>query len=180
MTDFELLLIRHGVAQEWSPNGDAERSLTPEGQTQIARSVAGLETLGLDFDRAMASPYLRARQTATAHCARLLRDSLGDVDFEIWPGLVPSAPADATLAEILARGSQLRDGMRLAVFGHNPNLSTVISLLFAGHAGAMVNLRPGDVAHFWVPSVPLSRSQGPRGVLTAFYPREHLERLAQG
>lgn len=172
MSDFELLLIRHGVAQDWAAGGDSERALTPEGTQQILRSVAGLRALDLRIDAAIASPFVRAQQTAQAHL-----QVLGG-QLETWAGLVPSAPASATVDELLSRGKVLRDGARLAVFGHNPNISEVASLLVAGHSAAMFNVRQGDVIHLLIPAVPFGRaSVAPKAVLLAFYPREALELL---
>ena len=173
MTDFELLLIRHGVAQEWAPGGDSERELTEDGRLQIEASSAGLRLLGLDAHLTISSPFIRARQTAEIHTARL------GGTHETWAGLVPSAPASATRDEILSRGKMLAQDQRLVVVGHNPNISSVLSLLVAGHGAAVFNVRPGDVAHLLVPStMPFVRGEHlPRAVMLAFYPRETLEKI---
>ena len=173
MSDFELLLIRHGVAEDWAPGGDSERSLTEDGKLQIEASSVGLARLGLHIDVAISSPFLRARQTAGVHCARL------GGELESWAGLTPSSPAAATRDEILQRGKSLGPDRVMAVFGHNPNITSVISLLVAGHGAAMFNVRPGDVAHLLIPtSMPFVRGDyPPRAVVLGFYPCETLERL---
>lgn len=173
MSDFELLLIRHGVAEEWAPGGDSERSLTEDGKLQIEASSVGLTGLGLRIDVAISSPFLRARQTAEVHCARL-----GGA-METWAGLTPSSPASATRDEILQRGKLLGPDQTMAVFGHNPNITSVISLLVAGHGAAMFNVRPGDVAHLLIPSsMPFVRGDHPpRAIVLGFYPCKYLERL---
>jgi phosphohistidine phosphatase len=173
LSDFELLLIRHGVAEEWAPGGDAERSLTEDGMLQIEASSVGLLSLGLHIDLAICSPFLRARQTAEVHCARLG----GTLDS--WAGLTPSSPASATRDEILQRGRSLAPDRRMAVFGHNPNITSVLSLLVAGHGASMFNVRPGDVAHLLIPSsMPFVRGENPpHAIVLGFYPCTTLERL---
>lgn len=172
--DFELLLIRHGVAQEWAPGGDAERPLSPNGKAQLRQAALGLARLGLTIDAAMSSPFVRARETAEIYLAELGPDA----PIEHWAGLTPAAPAQATVEELLALGKQV-SGARVAVFGHNPNISSVISWLVAGHGHTFFNVAPGDVIHLQIPtSMPFVRAaQTPRAVVLGFYPRESLEKI---
>lgn len=174
MGDFELLLIRHGVAEDWAPGGDAERPLTQAGRAQMARAAQGLKRLGLSVDAAMSSPFLRARQSA-----EIILEALGPSSpLETWSGLTPASPAQATVEELLVLGKQA-SGARVAVFGHNPNISSVISWLVAGHGHAFFNVAPGGVAHLQIPtSMPFVRgANAPRAVVLGFYPRESLEVL---
>jgi len=170
--DFELLLIRHGVAEEWAPGGDAERPLTVAGRAQIARAAQGLKRLGLDVDAAMSSPFARAKQSAEIYLEAIAPTA----PLEIWSGLTPASPAQATVEELLALGKHV-SGARVAVFGHNPNISSVISWLVAGHGHAFFNVAPGDVTHLQIPtSMPFVRgAQAPKAVVLGFYPRESLE-----
>lgn len=172
MSDFELLLIRHGVAEDWAPGGDAERPLTLAGREQIARAALGLSRLGLSVDGAMSSPFLRARQTSEIYLEFLGRSA----PVETWSGLTPASPAQATVEELLALGKHAA-GARLAIFGHNPNISSVVSWLVAGHRHAFFNIAPGDVTHLQIPtSMPFVRgAQTPKAVVLGFYPRESLE-----
>ena len=62
--DFELLLVRHGDAEDDAPGGDAARALTEPGQAAIRRVGAALERLELTWSEAWTSPYLRAKQTS--------------------------------------------------------------------------------------------------------------------
>ena len=40
----DLLLLRHGVAEKWSPNlEDSTKSLTPEGETKTRRVIHKLK-----------------------------------------------------------------------------------------------------------------------------------------
>lgn len=172
--DFELLLIRHGVAEEWAPGGDAERPLTVNGKSQLRLAAAGLLRLGLTIDAAMSSPFLRARETAEIYLSELGPDA----PVETWAGLTPAAPPQTTVEELIALGKQV-SGARVAIFGHNPNISSVISWLVAGHGHTFFNVAPGDVTHLQIPtSMPFVRgAQTPRAVVLGFYPRESLEKI---
>ncbi|MEE8408192.1 MAG: histidine phosphatase family protein, partial [Myxococcota bacterium] len=61
----DLYLIRHAIAEERRPGlEDPERQLTDEGKLRFERAVAGLQKLGVRFDRLYHSPWIRAAQTA--------------------------------------------------------------------------------------------------------------------
>src|SRR5436305_14853547 len=61
----QLLIIRHGTAEEASANGDdASRSLTKAGKKERKEVTAGLETIVDSIDAIAASPLVRAQQTA--------------------------------------------------------------------------------------------------------------------
>ena len=63
---FELYLIRHGIAaergKEWPD--DSKRPLTPEGISRLRKAARGLNALGVGFDQIVTSPLVRTRQTA--------------------------------------------------------------------------------------------------------------------
>src|SRR5262245_29314051 len=63
---YQLLLIRHGVAEERGPAwpDDAKRPLTEEGIERLQKSARGLERLDVWIDIILTSPLVRARQTA--------------------------------------------------------------------------------------------------------------------
>ena len=70
----KLYVLRHGVAEDRDhrkfPNDD-DRPLTLEGELKLARQAKGLNTLGLSVDVMIASPLVRAAQTA-----QIVRDGL--------------------------------------------------------------------------------------------------------
>ena len=51
-------LLRHGEAEDGSP--DAERKLTEKGERQSRIAGIALEKLGVDLDACLSSPKLRA------------------------------------------------------------------------------------------------------------------------
>ena len=57
----KVIIMRHGQA-DWSAPSDNERSLNRQGRQEVSSTVARLA--GQQVDRIIASPYLRARQTA--------------------------------------------------------------------------------------------------------------------
>ncbi len=174
MGDFKLIVMRHGQAESYSPDGDSGRRLTTVGRADLevgATALAGLLTI----DAAMASPFVRAQSTAEIICAP------HNVEFDTWAGLTPSSPPAATLEEIIERGRSLPEGSTLAVFGHNPNVTAVMGLLVAGRPDAYLNVRPGDAGVFIVPEMMPFRpmgAEGPVAILDAFYPLETLVRLS--
>jgi phosphohistidine phosphatase len=61
----ELLLLRHGIAEERSPDReDGGRALTPRGERRTRAVLERLLALDLGCERIVSSPLVRARQTA--------------------------------------------------------------------------------------------------------------------
>jgi phosphohistidine phosphatase len=61
--------MRHGDAENGEP--DWERRLTDKGRRQARAAGAALEALGVEFDLCIASPRVRARETAELACDEL-------------------------------------------------------------------------------------------------------------
>ena len=59
-------LLRHGEAEDGSP--DADRRLTAEGERQARSAGAALRALGVVLDACLASPKVRAADTARLAC----------------------------------------------------------------------------------------------------------------
>jgi phosphohistidine phosphatase len=114
----QLVLVRHAQAlPRGALRADAARPLSPEGRAGWARSVRGLERLGLRFDRLYHSPWLRAVQTADALM------SLVDAESVVCPEL--ARPPSAELLACLR-------GERVALVGHEPWLSELCAWLVLG------------------------------------------------
>ena len=79
-------LLRHGDAADGSP--DAERPLTEEGEGQARCAGAALAALGVELDACLASPKVRAADTARLAC-----EPLG-VEVQLEPKLA-GGPFDA-------------------------------------------------------------------------------------
>lgn len=118
-----LWVVRHARAVDRSISlRDARRPLTQEGRDRFAEVFRGLRGLGARFDLLLHSPLLRAIETAEmlAPCLR------GDGETAVTPFLA-ARPGASLLAEIAgARGRSV------AVVGHEPWLSELVSLLVTG------------------------------------------------
>lgn len=127
LSTMRLHLFRHGEAvakDDPAVTRDAERPLTEEGRRQVRGAATGMAALGVQPDRAMASPYARARQTAKA--AREAFDpapEMGEL-HELRP---EADPADARLAL-----DGLDDGESVLLCGHRPHLPRLTSYLLTG------------------------------------------------
>jgi phosphohistidine phosphatase len=116
-----LWLLRHGEAQRFAPQ-DALRALTEQGRQEVLESASRLR--GRPLEAILASPYLRARQTAELVAQAL--DYPGVVEIQPW--LTPdSDPADA-LDQLFRRPEA-----ELLVVTHQPFVGSLAGLLLHGH-----------------------------------------------
>jgi phosphohistidine phosphatase len=111
----KLVLVRHAEAAPGSP--DELRALTPEGHEQ-ARGVGDrLRADGIEPDAVLASPLLRARETAA---------DLGFGPAEPVDELGPGATVDDVRSAIAGRGETV------VVVGHQPDCSRITAALRGG------------------------------------------------
>lgn len=113
----KLWLLRHGAAEAYQRH-DADRQLTEQGREQVVQAAKFL--VGVQFDRVLCSPYVRARQTAELLCATLQRQG----DIEIVPWLTP----DDDVREVTRK----LDGYpveNLLIVAHQPLLGMLASWL---------------------------------------------------
>ena len=109
----ELILWRHAEAEDGGP--DMARPLTPKGRKQAARVARWLlERLPKDAV-VVASPAVRAQQTADALGKKILTEN----------GLAPGASVEAVLKA--AKGKRT-----VVVVGHQPDLGRAAAFLVAG------------------------------------------------
>ena len=95
----ELLVIRHGVAEEretFDATGqdDSLRPLTKEGRWKMERVAKGLRRLLPSVNLIATSPFTRALQTA-----RIVADAYGNVELEHLDALMPDGKPRAFMAE---------------------------------------------------------------------------------
>jgi phosphohistidine phosphatase len=118
-------MLRHGEAEEGSP--DAERRLTAKGERQANDAGRALARLGVALEACLASPRVRAFETARRACAPL--------------GLEPVREESLTGGPIDARA--IAGGFEeVLLVGHDPDLSTAVREL----TGAQVRLPKGGLA----------------------------------
>ncbi|MEO5925958.1 MAG: histidine phosphatase family protein [Bryobacteraceae bacterium] len=116
----ELYLLRHGIAEARATSGgDRDRALTPEGIERLRAQILKAKEAGLAPKWIVASPYLRAQQTA--HIAAAL---LGYSE-----PILPSTrlTPDSEQEEVWAEVRDLAPDSPLLFVSHEPLLSTVAS-----------------------------------------------------
>jgi phosphohistidine phosphatase len=118
-------LLRHGEAEDGSP--DADRKLTAKGEEQSRVAGQALAELGVRLDACLSSPKVRAADTARLAC-----EPLG-VEVKLEPKLA-GGPFDA---EALAAG--MEDVM---LVGHDPDFSMAVHAM----TGAQVRMKKGGLA----------------------------------
>ena len=137
----ELLLLRHGLAEERAGAADdGQRGLTPEGRERTARVIQRLVSLDLACDVVLSSPLVRARQTA-----------------ELAAALAPLADPLPLLERWLGPLSPRPGWRRLALVGHEPDLSTLAALLIGvpmAQAPQALQLKKAGVALLRWPAAP--------------------------
>ena len=120
-------LLRHGDAEGGQGKPDAERELTEKGERQSRNAGKALKALGVELDVCLASPKVRARQTAELACEALGTqveedDRLAGGDFD-------------PLELAAGRGEVM-------LVGHEPDFSSAIALV----TGSRVRMRKGGIA----------------------------------
>ena len=119
-------LLRHGDAEEGSP--DAGRELTAKGEAQARAAGAALKRLGENIDSCVTSPKVRARDTARLACEPLGVDVTEDRRLE-------GGPFD--LGDVVAgRGDDV------LLVGHDPDFSMAVH----DATGAQVRMPKGALA----------------------------------
>jgi phosphohistidine phosphatase len=121
-----LYLLRHGDAEDGTGD-DASRRLTPKGECQATSAGQALAALGTEIDACLASPKVRALDTARIACEAL--DLQPEITEELRGGRFDS------LALTAGRGDVL-------LVGHEPDFSGEVGRL----TGANVKLKKGGLA----------------------------------
>ncbi|MCO7517455.1 phosphohistidine phosphatase SixA [Pseudomonas guariconensis] len=114
-------VLRHGEAEPRA-NSDAERRLTAHGREQVLRSAARL--LGQPLQAILASPYVRAQQTAA-----LVHEALGFAEpVRTVPWLTSDHDAGQVIGELERLGLE-----QVLLVSHQPLVGTLVGLLEHGH-----------------------------------------------
>jgi phosphohistidine phosphatase len=121
-----IYLLRHGDAENGSGDGAARR-LTPKGERQAKAAGRALAAMGTLIDACLASPKVRALDTARLACEALGFEP--EVAEELRGGSFDSLALTAGRGDIL-------------LVGHEPDFSGEVGRL----TGAKVKLRKGGLA----------------------------------
>lgn len=136
----KLWVLRHGEAEPRA-NTDAERRLTSHGREQVLRSAAHL--LGQPLQAIIASPYVRAQQTAA-----LVHDTLGFGEpVRTVPWLTPDSDVQEAIAELERLGLE-----QVLLVSHQPLVGTLVSMLEHGpgqHSAPMSTASLAELEGDW-------------------------------
>ncbi len=128
MAMLEVYLIRHGLAAERGKDwpDDAKRPLTPDGIVGLRKQARALNKLRITFDQIVASPLVRARQTAEVFSEELK----GRPEVVLSDALAPAGTPAAVIQELPKHVRK----PRLALVGHEPNLGELAKELIGARA----------------------------------------------
>ena len=144
-----LYLLRHGIAVEPGTAGfelDADRPLTTKGERKLHLVADAMERLELTFDLILSSPYRRSRATAEIVAGVLdLKKTL-----EFTSSLEPGGSSRELIANLKATRPAPAN---VLLVGHEPYLSSLISLLISGETGVPVTMKKGGLCKLSVDSL---------------------------
>ncbi len=129
-----LFLLRHGDAQS-QPADDASRPLSPLGRQQAAVAGRTLARLNSIPALVLASPLLRARQTA-----EIVMNELHIAGLETTEYLSPTTDPRQLLEELNGRAP-----VSALLVGHLPSLQTAASLIVSGTRDAGLRVATGTL-----------------------------------
>ena len=134
-----LLVVRHAIAEDRdafarSGGDDSRRPLTKEGRRKMERGARGLCRVVPAIELLATSPFTRAEQTA-----RIVADAYGRLEPRRVNELTPDAKPGAFLRWLRSLGAV----GTVAVVGHEPHLSHLVTWLLAARGPAFIELKKG-------------------------------------
>lgn len=143
----ELYIIRHGLAGKALPDAamDQERPLKKKGKEQMNDIAKALQKRKIAFDVVVASPLLRAKESAeivNAHCNKKKKVTVTDL-------LRP----DASYSDLIKFLNKLKGSKTVAIVGHEPFLSGFASYCLTKNKQSLMTLKKGGVLKLDVQSV---------------------------
>jgi len=141
----ELYLLRHAKAEPHAASGrDQDRAITPDGIERLRRVITEAKEAGLDPKWIVASPYLRAQQTA-----RIAADILGYTEpILVSTRLVPEAEPEEVWAEV----RDIDPDSPLLFVAHEPLLSSTATWL-TGERHGIIEFKTSTLVHIDFESV---------------------------
>lgn len=115
--------MRHAKAEDTHAEGDHARRLTPKGHCQAERQARRLALADRLPAIVLCSPLVRSRQTAETFC-----ESVGISGPLIQGWLACGMSPEIALRELAA----YQDFDRVAIVGHEPDLSSLVAWLLGG------------------------------------------------
>ncbi|HKV07747.1 MAG TPA: histidine phosphatase family protein [Thermoanaerobaculia bacterium] len=135
----KLLLIRHAIAEEpeeFARTGrdDRQRPLTDEGRKKMKQNAKGLREIVPEIELLATSPLTRAAQTGAILDS--VYGGLSEVEIE-------ELSPEASPTEFL-RWLRKQKEETIAVVGHEPSLSLILSWLLTGTERRLFSFRKGS------------------------------------
>jgi len=167
----KLLVIRHAVAMdrdEFAESGESDdlRPLTDDGAREMKRVAKGLRAEIGNIDVLVTSPLRRAMQTA-----RIVGKAYRMKVSRTTDALLPDANPDEL--EKLCAEIGVKD--TIAVVGHEPHLSHLVTWLMVGGRDSRIRMRKGGACLLEFESLPRRES----GTLGWLLTRGQLRRLGR-
>ncbi len=136
----DVYILRHGkagIADHEDPD-DRRRPLTAQGKEEMGVIGRWLRARKLDFSLIATSPLTRAAETASVVSRTLGQRDRVSTWEELSPGIHPR--------EVVKRLSDLGSDSRVMLVGHEPQLSSIVSLLISGTHSCGIILKKGGIA----------------------------------
>ncbi len=138
----EIYILRHAIAAPRSRTrypDDRRRPLTREGKEKMRDIARAMGKMDLGFDLILSSPYLRASQTAVLAATILRAEKL----LKYSKHLGSAGDPKALVKELAGLPVSKK---RVALVGHEPYLSELISMLVTGSSTALsLTLKKGGL-----------------------------------
>jgi len=138
MSSRRIYLVRHGLAEELSATGrDRDRALTAVGREKVRHAARGLARVGVEVDRLVSSPLVRAVQTADE-----MADEFPAARREVWEELACGVDEIG----LTARLDDAAPSQNVMLVGHEPDLGEILAYWLTGRAmGFSTRVRKGSV-----------------------------------
>ena len=137
-----LYVIRHAIAVEaGNPKyeEDCQRPLTGKGKDKMKKIAQGLWEMETQMDLILSSPAVRAMETAKILANRL---DIKKSRLIVTEHLEATGYADQLINEIKEKYGDMEN---IALVGHEPYLSSLVSVLISGKTDSSLTLKKGGV-----------------------------------
>jgi phosphohistidine phosphatase len=136
----KIILFRHGIAVDRKTGGaknDFQRPLTADGAAKTRAAAHGLAAIGCSPDAVVASPLIRAVETA-----RIVAETI------LAPHPIQQCELLSPNSDLKRLAAWLRDlsRKRVLLVGHMPDLAEFAGFLIASRADAGIRLKKAGAA----------------------------------
>ena len=132
----DLILLRHGKAENLNQGGDGARALVEKGREQARKAAKLLKRAKWLPDIVLTSPLVRARQTADEFC-----ETAGIPGAVIQGWLACGMPPQQALQEL----ASFQEFKRVVIVGHEPDFSQLVEWVLGASVG-QVEIKKGTLA----------------------------------